>query len=203
MLEGDTARKREKLRDAIAAVEAVDPKKAIVDSDTSWNLTRAASRVAGVPLHGVYLDCEIRDSLYEFLVRKNDPKMVLSEIYEKFGMARSTFLRARQKISSESMLQLDACTGAAERKRVARDIVERFKVRRQGREPYLFPKEVNMMLVAAGASKEYGDGMSKGQLRSRVREILNENAAALSEGDPLREAYELHTWGQPDPDHDL
>ena len=172
-----------------AQVDDADPKKAIVDSDTSWGLTRAASRVAGVPLHSVYLDCEIRDALFEWLLKKNDPKMRLTEIYTKYGMTESTFLRARNKISPESMQQLFICTDAAERKRVARDIVERFTVKRQGREPYLFPKEVNMMLVAAGASKEYGDGMSKGQMRARAREILTANARELSEGDPKREAY--------------
>ncbi|KAJ1484742.1 hypothetical protein T484DRAFT_1746450 [Baffinella frigidus] len=74
-------------------IDAAYPRIKLEDSETSLQLTRAASRVSGVPLHTCFLDCEICECMYQFMFHGKEPSFKSKANYARFGLSSTSFKR--------------------------------------------------------------------------------------------------------------
>ena len=169
-------------------IDAAYPRMRLEDSETSLELTRVASRLAGVPLHTCFLDCEIRECMYQWMVHRHERAFKNVANFNRFGLSKKTFRDYRLQLPVLEVAALEGIADETSRGRAAHAIADALPVNHQGRPPYFWPEEVKMQLTMAASLKEAGEGWSTSTVRAMARKCLVDNAVSLSGGDPVKEA---------------
>ena len=173
-------------------IDAAYPRMKLENSETSLELTRAASRVSGVPLHTCYLDCEVRECMYQYMVHGHEPSFKNVVNYTRFGLSKTSWKRYRALLPADDVAALTDIANETTRRRAAREIADALSVKHQGKPAYFWPEESQMQLTMAASLHEAGEGWSTTTVRAMARKCLVDNAVALSGGDPVREARLLN-----------
>ena len=172
-------------------IDTAYPRTKPEDSETSLELTRVASRFAGVPLHTCFLDCEIRECIHQWMVHGHKPSFNNVVNCKRFGLSRSTFRLYRMRLPVLEVAALEGIANETSRMRAARDIADSMSVTHQGRPPNIRPEEVEMQRNMAATLKEAGEGCSTTTARAMARKCLAADAEKLSGGDPVKAALLL------------
>ena len=138
------------------------------------DLLRSASDLAGVRYNNAFTETELQECLLEAA----STSQIITHIFRKFGVGKSTFYRYYKMLPPNiKQLTLDQQRAA----------VYALAKLHKGPKPYLTPDEAKFILATAGAQKRMGNGFTVPTLTAKIADIIHTSAKDMSPNDPVRE----------------